>query len=105
MHPIFAKVLRVSKNSSIAHRRRETNRLNVEFPAPRGVLEFREKLFWSHSWTRWKFAFHALGHKQFDTGATDIDDEDSSLHECASAGDAKLSAATEQSPHAGLRFG
>src|SRR5262249_50982335 len=84
VHPIFAKVLRVSKNSSVAYRRRETDRRDVEFPAPRRLLEFREKFFWSHSWTGWKFAFHAVGHEQFDEGAADIDDQNSSLHECAS---------------------
>ena len=88
IHPFSAKVLRVSKNSSVAYRRRETNRHNVEFPAPGGLLKFGDKLFWSHSWTGWKFAFHALGHEQFDEGTADIDDENSSLHESASARDA-----------------
>src|SRR5262245_52336099 len=84
MHPFFAQVLRVSKNSSVAYRRRETDRHSVEFPAPGGLLKFGEQLFWSHSCTGWKFAFHALRHEQFDEGAADIDDENSFLHETAS---------------------
>src|SRR5215475_10382210 len=88
MHPSFAKVLRVSKNSSVAYRRRETNRCNVEFPAPRRLLKFGKKLFWGHPWTGWKFAFHALGHEQFHERSADIDDENSSLHGRASAEDA-----------------
>src|SRR4029453_1035349 len=85
MGPILTQMLRVSKNSSVTYRRRKTNRRNVEFPAPHGLLKFGEKLFWSHSWTGCKFAFHALRHEQFHEAAADIDDENSSLHERASA--------------------
>src|SRR5262249_47479094 len=48
-------------------------------------LKFAKKLFWSHSWTRSKLAFYALGHEQFHEAAADIDDENSSVHERASA--------------------
>src|SRR6185436_6853750 len=65
MDPILTEVLRVSKNPSGAYGRRKTNRRNVEFPAPHGLLKFGDKLFRSHSWTGCKFAFHALGHEQF----------------------------------------
>src|SRR5262245_42732202 len=85
MHPIFAKVFRLSKNSPVAHGRRKTNRDDVKFPALHRLLKFCEKLSRSHSWTGCKFAFNSLGHKQFHEGATDIDDENSSLHEPASA--------------------
>src|SRR4029453_8318978 len=85
MDPIFTQVLRVSKNSSVAYGRWKTNRRNVKFPAPHGLLKFGDKLFWSHSCTGSKFALHALGHEQFDGAAADIDDENSSLHERASA--------------------
>src|SRR5262245_15571771 len=85
MDPISAKVIRISKNSSVAYRRGETNRCNVEFPASRGLLKFREKLFWGHSWTGWEFAFHALRHEQFHERAANIDNENSSLHESVSA--------------------
>src|SRR5206468_1014081 len=106
MDPVLTQVLRVSKNSSVAYRRRKTNRRNVEFPAPYGPLKFGEKLVCGHSWTGCKFAFHALRHEQFHEAAADIDDENSSLHERASArGTRNLSAAPEQSPHTGLRFG
>src|SRR5215211_3758515 len=105
MQPILTQMLRVSKNSSVAYRRRKTNRHNVEFPAPHGLLKFGEKLFWSHPWTGRKFAFHALGHEQFHEAAADIDDKNSPLHERAFAPDANLSAAPEQSSYASLRFG
>src|SRR6478672_9649026 len=45
MDPILTQVLRVSKNSSVAYRRRKTDRRYVEFPAPHGLLKFGEKLF------------------------------------------------------------
>src|SRR4029077_2852920 len=83
MDPAFAQMLRVSENSSVAYRRRKTNRRKVEFPAPHGLLKFGDKLFWSHSRTRRKFAFYALRHEQFDEAAADIDDKNSSLHERA----------------------
>src|SRR6476659_4070527 len=106
MDPVLTQVLRVSKNSSVAYRRRKTNRRHVEFPALRGLLKFGEKLFWSHSWTGCKLAFHALRHEQFHEAAADIDDEDSSLHEPRLVrSEAALSAAPEQSPHAALRLG
>src|SRR5262245_11218408 len=105
MDPILTQVLRVSKNSSVTHGRGETNRYNVEFPIPHGFFEFGEKLFWGHSGTGWKFAFHPLGHQQFHEAAADIDDENSSAHEHAfGRSEATLSAATEQSPHACFRF-
>ena len=80
MDPAFAQVLRVSENSSIAYRRRKTNRCNVEIPALHGLLKIGDKLLWSHSCTGSKFAFHTLGHEQFDEAAADIDDKNSSLH-------------------------
>ena len=84
--PILTQMLRVPKNSSIAYGRRKTNRRNVEFPSAHGILKFGEKLFWSHSWTGCKLAFHALRHQQFHEAAADIDDEDSSLHDCSLPG-------------------
>src|SRR5262245_52428319 len=91
MHPIFAKVLRVSKNSAVTYGRGEPNRCNVESPAPHGLFESGEELFWRHPWTGWEFAFHALRHQQFDESAADIHDENSSLHELPSAGRTRTS--------------
>src|SRR4030095_15578962 len=103
--PIFAQMLRVSKNSSVAYRRRKTDRHSVKFPAPRGFPKFCEKLFWGHSWTGCKFAVHPFRHEQFHEAAANIDDENSSLHESPFARmKAALSTAPEQSAHAGLRF-
>src|SRR5260370_42231244 len=44
--PILTQVLRGSKNSSVAYRRRKTNRRNVEFPATHGLIKVGMKLFW-----------------------------------------------------------
>src|SRR5262245_54953965 len=106
MDPVLAKVLRVSQNSSVAHRRRKINRHNIKFPALGGLPKFCEKLFRSHSWAGCKFAFHALRHEQFHEAAADIDDKNPSLHERTfERSEATLSAAPEQSTHASLWFG
>src|SRR5215510_13262898 len=105
--PTFPKMLRVSENSSVAHRRRKTNRGDIKFPAAHSLFKFRDELFWTHSRTGSKFAFHAVRHEQFYKRAANIDDENSSLshHERAPAAlDATLSAAPKQPSHAALRF-